>query len=215
MLPGGQITGRRLTDPAESRQRDRSYERSERMRPSASGSRRPQASKRNGVPSERPCGDCAGSAIGHITTRLAPKLAMRLTPHPPGVTRIRTHGTTPARCRPSCSSADSACVITAIICAAALWVIGRPEAALVTLVGGPIVGYVVCVTLLFAGGNALRSIGASARVHELFIGTTILIGVPVVFALAIVSADPSLGLLATAVAIGWVVLVVGYYVVTD
>ena len=31
-------------------------------------------------------------------------------------------------------------VITAIICAAALWVIGRPEAALVTLVGGPIVG---------------------------------------------------------------------------
>ena len=97
MLPGGQITGRRLTDPAESRQRDRSYEalrahEAERERP-----HRPQASKRNGVPSERPCGDCAGSAIGHITTRLAPKLAMRLTPHPPSVTRIRTHGTTPAR----------------------------------------------------------------------------------------------------------------------
>jgi hypothetical protein len=106
-------------------------------------------------------------------------------------------------------------LITAVICAAALWVIGRPEAAVVTLVGGPIVGYVVCLTLLFAGGNALRSIGASARVQELFIGVTVLIGVPVVIALAIVSADPSLGLLATAVAIGWVVLVVAYFVVTD
>ena len=106
-------------------------------------------------------------------------------------------------------------LVTAVICAVALWVIGRPEAALITLVGGPIVGYVVCVTLLFAGGNALRSMGASVRVQELFIGTTILIGVPVVVALAIVSADPSLGLLAIAAAIGWVVLVLVYFAVTD
>jgi hypothetical protein len=42
-----------------------------------------------------------------------------------------------------------------------------------------------------------------ARVQERFIGVTILIGVPVVFALGIISADPSLALLATAVAIGW------------
>jgi hypothetical protein len=93
-------------------------------------------------------------------------------------------------------------------------VVGRPEAALVTLVGGPIVGYVACLTLLFAGGNAVNSMGASARVQETFIGVTAMIGVPVVFALAILSADASLGLLATAVAIGWVVLVIVYDVVT-
>ena len=93
--------------------------------------------------------------------------------------------------------------------------IGRPEAALITLVGGSILGYVVCLTLLFAGGNALSSIGASARVQDVFIGVTILIGVPVAFAIALVSADLSLGLQAAAAAIAWVVLVLAYFVVTN
>lgn len=216
MGPGGQITGRRLADPAEGRQRDRSYEtlsthdaERERLLSSASieAERRPigEALWRLRGIRNWPYYDAGRPGIGYVV-------------HPTGAERDES---------PTNPLDDAGAVravlflgwipplISAIICAAALWVIGRPEAAVVTLVSGPIVGYVVCLTLLFAGGNALRSMGASARVQELFIGFTVLIGVPVVIALAVISADPSLGLLTASVAIGWVVLVIAYYAVTS
>ena len=216
MAPGGQITGRRLADPAESRQRDRSYEtlsglKAERDRLLSSASieaeRRPIGEalwKRRGI-RNWPSYDATRPEIGYVV-------------HPTGAERDE---------KPTNPLDDAGAVravlflgwippvITAVICAAALWVIGLPEAALVTLVAGPIVGYVVCLTLLFAGGIAVRSMGASARIQERFIAVAILIGVPVAFAIAVLSADPSLGLLAAAVTIGWVVLVIAYDAVTS
>ena len=216
MLPGGQITGRRLTDPAESAQRDRSHQtlnahqaERERLLSSASIDSEDlpigEALWRLRGNRNWPYYDATHPELGYADD---PALAERQQDPPeplddPGaVQAVLFLGWIPP-------------LITAVICAVALWVIGQPEAALITLVGGPIVGYVVCVTLLFAGGNALRSMGPSVRVQELFIPTTILIGVPAVVALAIVSVDPSLGLLAIAAAIGWVVLVLVYFAVTD
>jgi hypothetical protein len=65
-------------------------------------------------------------------------------------------------------------------------------------------------------GNLLKSIGPSARVQELFMIVTILIGIPVAIALAAAaSVDPMLGLQAVGVAIGWVVLCVVLLIVYD
>jgi hypothetical protein len=107
-------------------------------------------------------------------------------------------------------------VISAAVCAAALLLLGKPAAAFVTLVGGPIVAYVVCLTLLFAGGKALSASGASYRVQDRFITVTILIGVPVALAVALLAwADPRWGLVATVTAIVWVLLAIGYVSLTD
>ena len=216
MLPGGQITGRRLSDPAESQERDRSYETL-----SAHQAERERLLSSASIEAERrPIGEAMWRLRGirnwpfHDATR--PEIGYAVHPadaereqNPPdplddpgAVQAVLFLGWIPP-------------LITAVICAAALWVIGRPEAALVTLFGGPIVGYVVCLTLLFAGGKALSSTGASIRVQELFIGITVLIGVPVVAAIAMVSADPALGLLAAVAAIAWVALVLVYLVVTN
>jgi hypothetical protein len=216
MRPGDRITGRRLTDPAESRQRDLSYEafsahRAERERLLASVS---ITADRNPIGEAMWSRRVKGDLLYHDATH--PEIGYAEHParaerdaHPPqplddsgAIQAVLFLGWIPA-------------VLTAVICAAVLWVIGRPEASLVTLVGGPVVGYVACLTLLFAGGKALSSIGVSARVQDLFIGVTILIGVPVAFAIAMVSADPSLGLQAAVAAIGWVGLVVAYLWVTE
>jgi hypothetical protein len=216
MGPGGQITGRRLDDPAESRQRDRSYEmlsghKAERERLLSSVSieaeRRPIGEalwRRRGI-RKWPYYDASRPEIGYVV-------------HPTGAERDES----PTKPLDDAGAAQAVLflgwippLISAVICAAALWVIGRPEAAVITLVSGPIVGYVVCLTLLFAGGTAVRSIGASARVQERFIAVTILIGVPVAFAIAVLSVDPSLGLLAAGASIAWVVLVIAYDVVTS
>ena len=108
MLPGGQITGRRLTDPAESAQRDRSYETlrahgAERERLLSSAS-----IEAEDLPIGEALGGCAGTAIGPTTTRLVPNLAMRMTPHLPNGSRIpQSLWTIPGQYRPSSSWAGS------------------------------------------------------------------------------------------------------------
>jgi hypothetical protein len=219
LSPGGGITGRLLTDPTESRDRDRAYEtfrghKTERERlletASIDASRRPIGKafwrRRGNYPH-----------LYHDATDPEADDALRLA--------REQAGETPKPAPPfDDGGADQAVLfmgwlpplLTAAVCAPVLWVIGDPQAALVTLVGGPLVGYVACLTLWFVVGNLLKSIGPSARVQELFMIVTILIGIPVAIALAAAaSVDPMLGLQAVGVAIGWVVLCVVLLIVYD
>jgi hypothetical protein len=105
-------------------------------------------------------------------------------------------------------------LVTSVVCAGILLVFGQLAAAVVTLFGGPVVAYGVCLITLFGGGKVVSR--ASAPVQTLFVTFTAFIGIPVALAIALAaSGNPMWALLASVGTVVWVVVVMVYHWITD
>lgn len=107
--------------------------------------------------------------------------------------------------------------VAALVGASVVGIVTRDWTAFwVALVGGTLAGYVVCLTLVLVVGSRLSKSGISAHTADRFVHVALLSGFPTALAIASLAliALP-LAILASALAVGWVVLGVAYLSISN